>query len=115
MANVPFQIGSDNYKYIYSDANLQINGKPVYRCRRGVETSPDGYVLWLHRTAQGHWIAREAKRDSAEPVQEGRKVFRTQGNNIDDIGAPGSVAWQWWDTEENKWVNFDFEFRTKRV
>ncbi len=72
MAQSRFQIGSDKYQYIYSDANLQINGKPVYRCRRGVETSPDGYVLWLRRTAQGHWIAREATSDSDEPVQEGR-------------------------------------------
>ena len=46
MANVPFQIGSDNYKYIYSDiGDMEINSKPVYRCSRGVEKSPDGYVL----------------------------------------------------------------------
>ncbi len=110
-----FQIGSDNYKYIYSDANMEVNAKPVYRCSRGVEKSPDGYVLWLNRTSQGQWIAREAKRDSTQPVQEGRKVFRTQKADIDDIGVPGPVAWQWWDTDNDSWVNFDFVFHTKRV
>ena len=110
-----FQIGSDNYKYIYSDSNMEAHGKPVYRCCRGTEKSTAGQVLWLHQDGARYWRAIEAPAETTEPIVEGKKVFRTQRNDIDDINEPGNVDWQWWDAAKDKWVNFTRPFPTKRV
>ena len=110
-----FQVGSDNFKYRYGDSGMEVNDKPVYKCSRGVETSPSGYVLWPHCAQDGAWVAREARRDSVQPVKGGKPVFRTQSKDIDDISVPGSIAWQWWNDKEDTWVDFNFCFKTKRV
>ena len=110
-----FQIGSDNYKYIYTDTDMEVNDTPIYKCTRGTEKSPTGFVLWLHRSQTGQWEAREAPIHTEQPVQEGKNVFRTQDDHIDDISVPGAVSWQWWDEDKNHWVDFNFDFWTKRV
>jgi len=110
-----FQVGSDNYKYRYGDSNMEVNGKPVYKCCRGTETSAPGFVLWLHCAQDGSWVAREAKNNNPQPVKGGKPVFRTQSTNIDDISVPGSIDWQWWNAENDTWVDFKFQFKTKRL
>ena len=109
-----FQIGSDYYKYIYqAHHTMTSQGKPVYKCCRGVEKSPNGFVLYLCLSGTGHWEAREAPEDAKEPLRDGRMVFRTRVP-VEDITEPGDYDWDYWDNAEG-WVNLKSTFKTKWV
>ena len=97
----------------FSPTHLECRNKPVYKCRRGRnEGSPD--VLWLSQRRDGHWVAREAHRDSENPLRNGVKVFRTM-HPMTDITIPGEVEWMWWDDSSDAWKDFKFIFWTTQI
>ena len=108
-----FQIGSNKFRYIYSPTNMEVNSATVYKCRRGTQEGSDD-VLWLARAKDGRWIAREAHKDSTDPVRQGRKIFKTQ-NPIDDITNPGDIDWMWYDTRNGTWEDFKYTFKTTQI
>ena len=106
-----FQIGPDKHAYIYTDTDMVVNSSPVYKCRRGQDAGTE-HVLFLSRAKDGKWIAREAHKDSPEPVAYGKKIFMTQ-ESIIDITKPGEVHWMWYKAETEAWINFNSAFYTK--
>ena len=108
-----FQIGSNKFRYIYSPSIFQVNNATVYKCRRGTQEGSDN-VCWLARGKDGHWVAREAHKDSADPVRQGKKIFRTK-LPIHNIASPDDVEWQWYDEKHDTWEDFTFPFRTTQV
>ena len=110
-----FQIGSNKFRDIYSPTDYQLNDATVYKCRRGHQEGSDN-VLWLARTKKGRWVAREAHKDSTDPLRQGKKIFMTH-HPIDDNTNPGDIEWMWYDTrgDTDIWKDFEYTFRTTRV
>ena len=92
---------------------MVVNSSPVYKCRRGQDGGSE-HVLFLSRAKDGKWIAREAHKDSPEPVAYGKKIFMTQ-EDITDITNPGEVKWMWYKAETETWINFQYTFRTRHI
>ena len=108
-----FQIGSNKQGYIYTETNMEVNSAPVYKCRRGQDGGTD-HVLFLARAQDGRWIAREAYKDSLQPVLEGKKIFMTQ-EEIVDITNEGDFKWSIYDAGKAQWYNLTHPFRTKII
>ena len=113
LLRMAFQIGSNKFRYIYRPTDMQVNDATVYKCRRGTQERSDN-VLWLARAKDGRWVAREAHKDSTEPVVQGKKIFMT-ANPIAHITTPDDVDWMWYDTRDATWKKFDFKFKTTCV
>ena len=108
-----FQIGPDKHQYIYTETDMAVNGATVYKCRRGQDGGTD-HVLFLARAQDGRWIAREAYKDSLQPVLEGKKIFMTQ-EEIVDITNEGDFKWMMYDAAKATWYNLKYPFRTKVI
>ena len=105
-----FRIGSQKNSYVYSDTNMDVNGATVYKCVRGEDEHNNDYKLYLFREHDGHWQAVEDTNEATDPVNNGRKIFRTL-NPVDNIVTPGWIHWQWRD--ETTWAG-DMSFQTSR-
>ena len=116
LLRMKFQIGSDTFRYIYSPTDMEVNGATVYKCRRGTQEGPaqQERVLWLSKGKDDRWQAREAPKDSTDPVRKGKKIFKTR-DPIDDITIPGDIDWMWYDDRSETWKDFEYTFHTKRV
>ena len=108
-----FQIGNNKFRYIYSPTDMEVNNATIYKCCRGTQEGSDN-VLWLARGRDGRWVAREAHKDSTDPVRQGKNIFMTK-NPIDDITNPDDIDWMWYDTRGETWKDFDYTFRTTQV
>ena len=106
-----FQIGTGLTDYIYGPTDFVVNGATIYKCRRGTQEGSE-LVLWLSKGKDGRWTAREAPKDSEDPVRKGTKIFKTR-DPIDDITIPGDIDWMWYDDET--WKDFQYTFHTKRI
>ncbi len=49
------RIGKLKFKYNYHNV-----GPGLYKCERGSDNAPDGYVLWMEKKADGTWVAYDA-------------------------------------------------------
>ena len=112
-----FQIGSDEDQYVFGPADMEVNQAPVYMCCRGLHGKKNmnkkaRIVLWLAKGEDGHWIARQAPKNSEEPLQHGPSLLKTKFP-LDDITIQGDVAWQYFDIETKKWVDFTYPFKTR--
>ena len=110
-----FQIGSDKDMYIFGPAYMEANQSPVYVCSRGLQQEQshkkDRKVLWLARGKKGRWYVRQAPENSKQPLKEGPSVLRTKlafGN----IAMEGEFEWQYYDSEENTWVDIPYPLQT---
>ena len=113
LLRMKFQIGSNRFRYIYSPTNMVVNNATIYKCRRGTQEGSDN-VLWLALAKDGHWIAREAHKDSTNLVRRGKNIFMTR-DPIGDITSPGDIDWMWYDEKHDTWEDFTFPFRTTQV
>jgi len=108
-----FQVGTDNFKYIYTQTEMKLHNAPVYKCRRGRQEGTQE-VLFLMKAKDGHWVAREAHNLSEEPARDSTKVFRTT-HPMEDITQEGNVEWMWWNEDIDRWAQFEYTFKTKKV
>jgi hypothetical protein len=98
-----FQVGEDKYNYKYYPSTFEVNGKPIYKCRRGTDEANTDYCLWLYKSADGHRVAAEAARSSGDPVNTSQPKFRTLDPLEDILEATGAMYWQWFDDAKAEW------------
>ncbi len=104
-----FRIGPERNSYNYIETEMTANEHAVYKCERGTGDSPDN-VLWLYRSTDGHWLAVENSRNSLDPLDNPKPVFRTSGSDIREI-AVACVALRWQYYESGEWHG-NMEFAT---
>ena len=101
-----FYIGRPTNGFLYSPSNLNVNGKTIYRCRRGSDTRDNQNIYFLFTDREGHLVAVEDDANSQNPVSTGREQFRsiTPIPNVEQDGM--QIQWHQWDEGQWQWPQY---------